>query len=275
MKIPFDSTKVQFAALASGFNPNNALYLAAASNLAYEDSQKIEQQVGEWGYPKYRFLDAGGSTQGFVCANDQVLWLVFRGTEVKKLNDIFTDLEFELVKNPGGGKTHIGFSRGIAEVWSEVNAAFEELYTHQSIWISGHSLGAALAILAAERLHREKQLTAQGIYTFGQPRVGNFTYSRVVDKAFPKRCLRFVNNNDIVPRVPPPGLILRYWHSLSPMYIDAESRLRPNISLVGRVWEDLKGAFKDLGKVGIDALKDHSMDRYMEDMVKIAASEKG
>lgn len=273
MQIPFDSNRVKFDPAAQGFNPDNAMYLAAASNLAYESADKIWPQVSKWGYDRFKFLDIGASTQGFICANDAVLWLVFRGTQVKKLNDIFTDLEFKLVDNPAGGKTHEGFTEGLAEVWSEVERAMAEFHTNrQPIWIAGHSLGAALAALAAENLHRKNQLTAQGVYTFGQPRVGNFSFSRVFNDVFSDRCFRFVNNNDIVPRLPPPDLILRYWHVKRPMYIDAESRLRPNISLLNRLWEDTKGAFADLDKVGIDALKDHSMDRYMEDIIKIAES---
>lgn len=271
MDVPFDDDAVTFDPLAEGFNGNNALYLAAASNLAYETADTIRVTVGRWGYPRFEFLDSGGSTQGFVCANQHVLWLVFRGTQITRIKDIFTDLEFKLVANKSGGKTHEGFTNGLDEVWKQIQRAIQKWHTdHQPVWIAGHSLGAALAALAAERLHRENQLTAQGVYTFGQPRIGNYSYAKRFNQVFSKKTLRFVNNNDIVARLPPPELLLGYRHVKRAMYIDAESRLRPRISLLNRIREDLKGAFRNLDKIGLDALEDHSMDRYLADIVKIA-----
>src|SRR5262249_54451343 len=74
------------------------------------------------------------------------------------------------------------------------------------VWLTGHSLGAALATLAAARWAAGHRV--QGLYTFGSPRVGNAAFAATV----PGPCYRFVNNNDVVTRLPPPGLFAGYRH---------------------------------------------------------------
>jgi predicted lipase len=60
----------------------------------------------------------------------------------------------------------------------------------------GHSLGAALATLAADRLP-----DVQGLYTFGSPRVGDKGFQA----HFRVKAYRLVNGKDIVPTVPGEG----------------------------------------------------------------------
>ena len=70
----------------------------------------------------------------------------------------------------------------------------------KQVIFTGHSLGGALAVVAAARSKYVGE-----VYTFGQPRVGNRKYSKQVKS----KVYRFVNNNDIVPRIPPP-LVFRH-----------------------------------------------------------------
>ena len=65
------------------------------------------------------------------------------------------------------------------------------------LWISGHSLGAALATLTADRFPKVRSL-----YTFGSPRVGDREFA----ENFTVEAHRFVNGNDIISRLPPEGL---------------------------------------------------------------------
>jgi len=81
----------------------------------------------------------------------------------------------------------------------------ERLSPGRAVWFCGHSLGAALATLAADRYAH-----TQGICTFGSPRVGDDIFASAWTAAFQGRSMRFVNNHDIVTHVPPP--ILGYRH---------------------------------------------------------------
>lgn len=87
----------------------------------------------------------------------------------------------------------------------EVKAAIIEFRDNdQTIWFTGHSLGGALARLAAARLYfEESNLLADGVYSFGQPRTCDWILARAYDKAFTDRTYRFINNNDIVTQLPP------------------------------------------------------------------------
>ncbi|KAL6762402.1 Alpha/Beta hydrolase protein [Haematococcus lacustris] len=70
------------------------------------------------------------------------------------------------------------------------------------LWVTGHSLGGAMATLTALGLKRQGYNVA-GLYTFGSPRVGNAGFSRLFrDAGLWTRSYRFVNEDDAVPQVP-------------------------------------------------------------------------
>lgn len=258
----YEPAKTPFEPRAESYNANNALCLAAASNLGYEDSSTIEPVVKQWEFDNYRYVEAKG-TQGFVCGNAKLLLIVFRGTQPKMLKDLLTNKWIKLVAGPAG-EVHRGFWWALTEAWPPIQQALTEYRTnHQPIWIGGHSLGGALALLAAARLQLQEQTPVQGLYTFGQPRVGNYSFAGAFDQAFKARATRFVNNNDIVPHVPISGPVLRYWHTNRLIYIDAEGNLKPDMPLWKHMSGGFKGAIQDLDKLGPDALKDHAMDNYI------------
>lgn len=59
----------------------------------------------------------------------------------------------------------------------------------------------------------------QGVYTFGSPRVGNDVFREDINV----KIYRIVNNDDIVPRVPPPGI---YAHVGELKFIDSNGIIR-------------------------------------------------
>ncbi|WP_437670806.1 lipase family protein [Sorangium sp. So ce131] len=78
----------------------------------------------------------------------------------------------------------------------------------EAFYITGHSLGAAMALLAAARLftdgrYGEIRRLLRGVYTFGQPMVGDSVFAARARELFGDRLFRFVYANDIVPRLPP------------------------------------------------------------------------
>ena len=111
---------------------------------------------------------------------------------------------FPLVEGPFGGKVHTGFYNGVNKVWGELKSTIENFKEsgQKSLWFTGHSLGAALATLAVAKLRTDDQ-PVDGLYTFGQPRTGDRTFAKNFNSDFKPYAFRFVNNNDIVTRVPP------------------------------------------------------------------------
>jgi hypothetical protein len=68
--------------------------------------------------------------------------------------------------------------------------------------MTGHSLGGALAELCAAQALFVSRIPVQGVYTFGQPRVGTKDFADAVHARLGSGIFRFVNDRDIVPRVP-------------------------------------------------------------------------
>ena len=141
-----------------------------------------------------------GETQGFMArrslADDEMnmMVLAFRGTE-KKLKDWKTDLRVELKAVEGKrGRIHSGFQEAYSAVSGIIQGTIEK-HDDAPLFITGHSLGGALAVVAT-RFLRADNLAA--CYTFGSPRVGDRELSRV----FKTPIYRVVNASDAVPRFP-------------------------------------------------------------------------
>jgi hypothetical protein len=214
---------VAFKPDASTFSLANAWWLAEAATLAYADEDFAARRFKAAGLDEVRFFDQR-STQCFVASNRDVAVVAFRGSEVWKrrdqqgepvaIADFMTNVDFWLTDWTGGARVHRGFKNALEEVWGELFPYLRALQGRGCrIWMTGHSLGAALATLAADRYGE-----VQGVYTFGSPRVGN---SRFKDR-YAIRTYRFVNGSDMVTGLPPAGF---YVHVGEPKFIDGEGRI--------------------------------------------------
>ncbi len=209
-----------FKADAASFHSANAWWLAEASTLAYADEAFAVEWFKKAGMDTVRFFDKN-STQCFVASNREFAVVAFRGSEVWKRKgktdirvvaaDFMTNADFWLTDWPRGGKVHRGFKNALDEIWEELFAYLTELERDgRKIWMTGHSLGAALATLAADRYGE-----VQGVYTFGSPRVGNLRFK----ESYSNRAYRLVNGSDIVTKIPPSGF---YMHVGELRLIDRE-----------------------------------------------------
>ena len=178
----------------------------------YINRNTLQSILGNSGFVLLDVIDVD-ETQGFVCkkaveGEPAYLVLSFRGTE-KKVSDWLTDARC-VPTVEGKAKVHTGFlkafaknkdveGRTVKEVVEEILGrpdARDDAGQPLPLFITGHSLGGALALLATK-------LVAPNVngacYTFGAPRVGNYEYFRFIKTPV----YRVVNSADVVPRVPP------------------------------------------------------------------------
>jgi triacylglycerol lipase len=192
-----------FQYAASSFSVINAWWLAEASTLVYSDATYAWQRLRLAGFDHIQFFEHAG-TYCFVAANSRFAIVAFRGSEIWRreehfdaqriLADLKTNIDIRLSDWAEGERVHSGFKTAMDEIWGKLGPEIEKLETQGlKIWLTGHSLGAALATLAADRLQ-----DVQGLYTFGSPRVGDKGFQA----HFQVPAFRVVNGKDIVETVP-------------------------------------------------------------------------
>ena len=216
----------------SAFDMVNAWWLIEASTLAYAEEDFVRPVFQKVGLTDVKFF-TGDSTQCFVANNDAFVIVVFRGTEIRRrrdesgfpfhniIADFKTDIHVILTDWDQDRMVHGGFKNALEEVW-EKKGLIEYIKSkdtaNRTLWFTGHSLGAALATLAADRYDGK----VQGLYTFGSPCVGNIDFA----KYFLISAYRFVNNNDIVTHLPP---LNRYEHVGEVKFIDGNGIVQDNL----------------------------------------------
>ena len=127
--------------------------------------------------------------------------------------DIVDDLNFSPVihngKN-GQSQVHRGFFKSTGELWPEIFEDLEnlELSSPGQLFVTGHSLGAAMAVIAGVKYPFNK------IVTFGEPSVGND-----LDNTIDPDCahIRYVNGIDPVTKIVPKSM---YKHHGEPIEIE-------------------------------------------------------
>jgi triacylglycerol lipase len=165
------------------------------------------------------FSDPRTGTQAFAAigAGGSAAFIVFRGTQPDDPSDIGTDAQAVLVDWQAQGKVHLGFRDALASVWDPIESWLGA--TGLQTWVTGHSLGAALATLAAALVPRSH------LVNFGSPRVGNDVFASQFDS---RSVNRYVGCCDLVTRLPP--AFLGYAHVPGMIYIDRHGKLRPQAS---------------------------------------------
>ena len=253
--IPFDAT-------ATAYSLKNAYWLAQAANIAYQGKSTIQPAVTKLGLNKFEFLSRR-DTEGYIAANEKIIIVAFRGTEPTHLRDILTDAKIHKVQGPLG-EVHRGFLHAFQLVKDDLYSTIQRLRDKnnpQSLWCTGHSLGGALAVVAAAQLLVDGH-KVNGLYTFGQPRVGDEIFANECVRRMAGQHYRFVNNNDTVTRVPP--RTFAYAHAGEVRYIDTDGEIQSDISFWERFLERVKGRMEDFLRPGTDGLKDHGMKHYLE-----------
>ncbi|MCD2453457.1 lipase family protein [Methylicorpusculum oleiharenae] len=256
MSISFDPRSTQFSL-------NNAHALAFCSNLAYESEKTIEDKLKQHGFST-TFIERR-DTQAFIAYNDTAIVLSFRGTTNIQDWMLNSDLLLASVR-AGTGKVHSGFLRALCLVWDDILQVIADVQNNaQPLWISGHSLGGALATLAAARFSLELDKPVRGIYTFGQPRVGDREFARVFNAELKQIFFRIVNNSDIVTRIPT-RVPMGYSHVGSLRFFDSNGTLFDDVSLWQEFLETIKGNLKQQLDLIPSNIENHKMERYIQNI---------
>jgi len=171
------------------------------------------------------------ATEGFVVRDDnrEEIIVAFEGTH--DLEDLITDLQIPMtplraigVVDVGDSAVHTGFLSAYNLVASTVLSTIEvqvACYPSYKIVVTGHSLGGAVASIAALSIKGVFPDTPLTLYTYGQPRTGNAGFTSLVeDRIGIYNTFRAVHNNDLIPAILP--MFLGYRHFASEYWNFAE-----------------------------------------------------
>lgn len=272
-----------FQPKAFGYHHDNAYSLALVSRLAYErNTEQAEQLARAWGFDRVFFFDER-ETQAILLADDEKIIVGFRGSE-SILDDWITNSKIRKTAGPCGN-VHRGFKTALNWVWMGIEETIEMIREEkpkekqQTLWLTGHSLGGALATMAAAFCKfNESPISVNGLYTYGQPRVGSEKFAANFNNAFKGQTFRFVNNNDVVTRVPPS--ICDYSHVGQLKYFDQTGLLKgdPDLSWWNQFWDRVGGHLDSFRNFTPDSIADHSLalqylpntKRYRESLIAAA-----
>ncbi len=285
----------------ASFNLDTAALLAKFAFTAYKEAETFKSTMGEDGFGTvFPETDSKTDTESYVSRHDERADIVvaFRGTEVG-WKDILTDarlLASGLSYSYGFRgllgrvfrlkRVHSGFLMAYRGVRAKVRRIVLELLSDEGdshIYVTGHSLGGALATLCALDLWH--LLNEEGIvgvpitmYNFGSPRVGTprfvTSYNKKVTDSW-----RIVNDVDIVTTVPPRLGFFRHWlgyrHVSHFMFMTNEG----NFDATRTDREELKPEhLNDMvhllaSAFNHEALDDHKMQHYREKLEAMVTSE--
>jgi predicted lipase len=261
---------VQFDHTSTGYSLERAYWLARAAELAYGDRAAIEDQAAQWGFEEVRHHHTRFAppfpledTQAYTMASDRMIVTAFRGTEPDRIKDWLSDTTTPPRPGPGGnGYVHHGFAQALDSIHPAVHDALTELRTDgRAVYFTGHSLGGALAMLAGARLYLEEpHLAADGVYTFGQPRTCDRLLAEAFHQGFGGRMYRFVNNNDVVPQLPPEPA---FTHVRALRYVDSRGRLHESMPTLSALGDRARGLTADPFAPASDSVRDHFMHNYL------------
>lgn len=208
------------------YDPKIAYLTCVISAWSYTNADTMGRQLAYYGLPEciireFQVVNRAMlivATGYFVrSADGRIGVLAFRGTVPDDFMNWLTSSNTSL-RNFHYGKVHTGFFQNVQPLWSEIVEALDHslqktdrengvpaLEPLQNLYITGHSLGAAMAVIVAARIftneHERFQPLIRGVYTFGQPATGDREFGEHYGKVF--KLYRHVYRSDIVPHLPP------------------------------------------------------------------------
>jgi len=175
--------------------------LGTVAKLVYEEDELTQVfQAKKIGATRVEPI-SNGLSHGLVASDDRAVVIAFRGTTIKA--DWLTNGTIISRRFPDG-RVHRGFYDATDAVYKEVIAeTIKQGGRDKAVWVTGHSLGGAMAAACSHRLLTEKGLRPRGVVTFGQPLLFGRSYAQAMLNEFKDEYVRFVNRYDKVSRLLP------------------------------------------------------------------------
>ena len=195
-----------------------------AARLAYvrteaseAERERLAHALGLVGFDPPQRFDAplgGAHAFGAFRPSDGTALVAFRGTQIDDPRDLLADLQAVMVPwAASAGRVHAGFAATALSLMPAIETWLaREAGARRQLILSGHSLGAAMATLAASAWHPTL------LVTLGSPLVGDAAFAATVA---PLTSERIVNCCDLVTRVPPAlPFVAEYVHVALRLYVD-------------------------------------------------------
>ncbi|MEM7801163.1 MAG: S8 family serine peptidase, partial [Chloroflexota bacterium] len=185
----------------ASFSWQAAMTLANGSKLVYQRGSSIHTVVvNSWGFDACEFISER-DTQLFIATQKDKTIIAFRGTQ--GIRDWIRNMDLIWTDEQPYGQVHSGFYTAYHDAHPAILAVLAKLPDTQKLWVTGHSLGGALASLCVAELAATHKDQIVACYTYGQPRTGNSDFQTFIHNNYGDRYYRFVNDDDIVTRIPP------------------------------------------------------------------------
>lgn len=239
------------------FDETLAKLTVKLSRSVYRSAERARTDTAALGLGEFRFF-AHEPNEAMTVTDAGHLYLAFRGTEAR-VRDWVQNSEFGPIPGELGGKVHSGFHNGLSDLWSEIAPVVEA--SGKPVVLTGHSLGGALAVLAAARL-AESGRTVTAVHTYGQPRVGHADFTNPYGERLGAVTYRVINHVDVVTRIP--LLIQRYRHVGTRIYFDGGGKMNVDAGAWRIALDDAKFRLTHFGRITEAAgLPLHNMSAYV------------
>lgn len=185
------------------FDPTTARDLSRLASAAYD--------IVPFGMP---FGDTQLGHLGNIFQDDENVIVAYRGSRLPwnvstlpnliASGDDWLNVNFNFAQTAAlGGKVHRGFWERSNRTWTDLLAWVRQNRRGRRLWITGHSMGGALAVLAGQRFI-DAGIGPTGVYAFGAPMVGDAAFAERY--AAPLFCVE--NQHDIIPHLPFDGSLI-------------------------------------------------------------------
>lgn len=194
---------------------------------------------------------------------------------------------------------HGGFLQGIQNVWGSalrqeiqnifpeavwkgtpgISEALCQLEPGVSLYFTGHSLGGALATLAAYKaLFYQSSVELTALYTFGSPRTVQRPLAEAIDRELSGKLYRVVNSIDVIPRLPPRIPVILNFHHINTLIYFTQNHEQRELSKLNILLSDVGILAFALVEVVFcllsfkmyipKTIKKHMISEYIEDIEK-------